>query len=491
MFSRDFIYLGVSALQVVLAALVTPILTRRLGVGQFGQFALAIVVAQLLGWTFSLGLPFAVQKVFAEEDGDRRARGVLAISAVFAAAASLLVIIAAPAWGPAVGLDRVVDARLAALWAACFALTLTSLAMLRSRDRLRMAIFGAALQSVGAQATGVLLLYWWTPTLTSYLYGLIIGQGAAALVGFLALRPAWSALTAIRQYRGAFLFGLPMVPQQLSGFILGLGDRVVVRQILGSDAVGRYSVAYNVGSLGFILLVFAMQAWLPRIYAVTDRAARSRLLASSRDMMNLLLIPVVCGLAAGAPLVLRVWVPESFRPADLTPIVAIVAICTFPFAQFLANLRALMSEGGTGRAAVATLVAAAVNIALNVVMVPFLGITGSAIATVLSYALCARLTRPPVSSGLHVPGASGPLRILIGGAVALTLAFGFLPASPVWLAIRLIIGAGALLAFALLLRRAMAGIETSGRFVTPVVARPQGTRSLAAPPAQLIHTPTA
>jgi O-antigen/teichoic acid export membrane protein len=468
MFTRDFVYLGVSALQVVLAAVITPILTRRVGVGEFGQLTLAIVVAQLLGLTFSLGLPFAAQKVFAGEDGDRRSRGVLAISTVFAVAASLVVVLAAPAWAPAVGLDQVLDARLAAVWAACFALTLTSLAMLRSRERLSMAIFVAALQSVGAQAVGVLLLYTWEPTVTSYLCGLIIGQSAAAVFGLLALTPDWSALAAIRRYGPTFRFGLPMVPQQLSAWILGVGDRVVVRHVLGSAAVGRYSVAYNVGSLGFILLVLVTQVWMPRIYAVDDPGERSRLLASSRDMMNLLLIPVVCGLAAGAPVVLAVWVPRSFHPAELTPIVAIVAICTFPFAQFTANLRALMSEGGTGRAAVATLIAAAVNIGLNIVMVPFLGITGSAIATVLSYALCARLTRPPVSSSLQVPRASVLLRALIGGAIVVTLAIGVLPASPVWLAIRLAIGAGALLAFAWLLRRAMAGFGTSGRLVTPV-----------------------
>jgi len=470
MFTRDFVYLGVSALQVVLAAAMTPIVTRLVGVSEFGQLALAITVAELLGLTVSLGLPFAAQKVFVGEDGDRRSRGVLAISAVLAVAASLVVVLAAPAWGPAVGLDRVLDARLAALWGTCFALTLTSLAMLRSREKLRMAILVAALQSVGAQAAGLLLLYWWGPTVTSYLCGMIIGQGAAAFVGLLAVTPDWSALAGIRRYGGIFLFGLPMVPQQLSAFILGVGDRVVIRHLLGSAAVGRYSVAYNMGSLGFIILVFVFQAWMPRIYAVADRVARSRLLASSRDMMNLLLIPVVCGLAAGAPVVLRVWVPKSFRPAELAPIVAIVAIGTFPFGQFTANLRALMSEGKTGWAAVATLVAAAVNIGLNVVMVPFLGITGSAIATVLSYALCARLTRPPVSFGLQVPGASVLLRTLIGGAVAVTLAIGVLPTSPVWLAIRLAMVAGALLAFALLLRRAMAGFEISARLVTPIVA---------------------
>ena len=75
MFTRDFLYLGVSALQVVLAALMTPILTRLVGLSQFGQLALAIVVGQLLGVTFSFGLPFAAQKVFAGEDGDRESRG--------------------------------------------------------------------------------------------------------------------------------------------------------------------------------------------------------------------------------------------------------------------------------------------------------------------------------------------------------------------------------------------------------------------------------
>jgi O-antigen/teichoic acid export membrane protein len=466
MFSRDFVYLGVSALPVILSAGVTPILTRRLGAAEYGQFALALAVMQILGPIFSFGLPFATQKVFAGDDGHRRARGVLAASAVLAVAAGLVVVLAAPEWGPAVGLNRVLDARLTALWAACYALAWTSVAMLRSRDGLGMAIVVVALGSLGAQAVGVALAYWWAPTVTSYLCGVIIGQGAAALVGLLALRPDWPALAAVRRHGRALLFGLPMVPQQLSAFILYAGDRIVVRHDLGSAATGRYSVAYNVGSLGVILLVFANQAWMPRVYAVTDRVARSRLLASSRDVLNLLLVPVVCGLAAGAPVVLRVWAPRSFDPGGLTWIVAIVAVSTFPYALSLSNVRALMSEGRTGRAAVTTLVAAAVNIALNVVMVPFLGIAGSAIATVLSFALLARLSRPPAESGLQVPGVSRLIGAIIGGGVAVTLSMAALPASSGWLAVRLAACAVAALAFVLLMRRAASGFETSDRFLT-------------------------
>lgn len=471
MFTRDFVYLVVSALQAILSTGVTPILTRRVGEDQFGQFALAVVVMQILGPVFSFGLPFSVQKIFAEEDGDRKARGVLAISAVLTVAACVVVVFAAPLWGPAVGVDDVLDARLGAVWGACFALTWTSLAMLRSREDLGMAIFVSALQSMGAQAAGIALLYLSAPTLTSYLCGVISGQVAAAIVGLVALRPDWSALAAIRRYGRTLFFGLPMVPQQLSVFILFAGDRIVVRHDLGSAAVGRYSVAYNVGSLGVLLLVFVNQAWIPRIYAMRDRAARSRLLASSRDLMNLLLVPVVCGLAAGAPVVLQVWAPPSFDPGGLTSIVAIVAVCTFPYGQFLSNIRALMSEGRTGRAALMTLVAAMVNVALNIVMVPHFGITGSAIATLLSYALLAWLTRPPEGSGLQVPGVSLLLGVIMAGGLAVTLAMAMLPPGREWLIIRTAASAAALLVFLLLLRRAMSDFETLSRIVTPAATR--------------------
>ena len=467
MFTRDFLYLVVSALQVLLSTFVTPILTRRLSPGEYGQLALAISAMQILGPILSFGLPFASQKEFARKNGIRRARGMLAISVLLAAAALLIVVLAAPAWGPAVGLYQVQDARLAAVWGACFALTWTSLAILRSRENLGLVLVVSTLQSIGAQAAGLALLYWQAPNLTSYLYGVIIGQGTAALVGVIALRPDWSAVAAISRYRRALLFGLPMVPQQLSVFILYAGDRIVVRHDLGSAATGRYSVAYNVGSLAVVILVFVNQAWMPRIYAVAEQLARSRLLASSRDVMNLLLVPVTIGLTAAAPIVLRVWAPQSFDPSGLVWIVGLVAVCTFPYGQFLANMRALMSEGRTGRAAVTTLIAAMVNVGLNIAMVPFLGITGSALATVLSYALLAWLTRPSAISGLEVPGVPPLLGLVIGAGVAATLLMAALPATHVWLVVRLAVCAAAIFGFFFLLRQSGVipryGVQPVGR----------------------------
>lgn len=467
MFTRDFVYLGVSVLQVLLSAGVTPILTRRVGVDEYGQLALAIAAMQILGPILSFGLPFATQKAFAGVDGTRRARGVLAVAVVLASAAWLLVMLVAPEWSAAIGLDRVLDARLAATWGACFALTWTALAMLRSKDSLRIALLVGTLQSLGAQALGVAMLYSWEPTVTSYLCGVIVGQGAAALLGLRALRPDWSALSTIREHLGALRFGLPMVPQQLAVFILFAGDRIVIRHDIGSGATGRYSVAYNVGSLGVLLLVFINQAWVPRIYSISDRGERSHLLASSRNAMNLLLIPVVFGLAVAAPAVLRLWAPRSFDPSRLTLVVAVVAMSTFPYGQFLANVRALMSEGMTGRAALTTLLGATVNIGLNIAMVPALGITGSAIATVLSYGLLARLTRPPSKSELEVPAIPLPLAAIVGSGAALALATAVLPTTQMWLMLRVTACAVAVICFVYLVRVVVSNPDAFGRLVMP------------------------
>ncbi len=186
-------------------------------------------------------------------------------------------------------------------------------------------------------------------------------------------------------------------------------------------------------------------------------------------MMSLLLVPVMCGLAAAAPVVLRLWAPRSFGPAGLTSIVAIVATATFPYGLFLSNVRALMSEAMTGRVALMTSVGAVVNIGLNVVMVPLFGITGSAIATVLSYALLARLTRPPARAGLRIPGTSLQSGAIITGGLAVTLAMVALPTAAAWLAIRLGVCFAAALAFLFLLRSAVSGFRGSGHLVARLV----------------------
>jgi O-antigen/teichoic acid export membrane protein len=96
-------------------------------------------------------------------------------------------------------------------------------------------------------------------------------------------------------------------------------------------------------------------------------------------------------LALAAPLALALAAPPSYEPADLVPIGAIVAFSILPYATTSAFFHLVFLSGTTRVMAVAAPLAAAVNLGLNFLLLPVIGLVGSAVATVLAYGLLAAI----------------------------------------------------------------------------------------------------
>jgi O-antigen/teichoic acid export membrane protein len=184
--------------------------------------------------------------------------------------------------------------------------------------------------------------------------------------------------------KGALAFGWPLIPALLSRFVLDSSDRLIIQMQLGSSEVGRYQVAYNVGALPMLLLGILNQSWMPRIFSLKKVDERAAVISASRDLLYMLLMPVLVGLAVGAPLLLRIWAPPSYHPETLLMVTSIVLISAIPYTAGLSSIRVLMAEGRTGSIALAQVIAAGGNIALNLALIPYFGLEGSAAATLLA-----------------------------------------------------------------------------------------------------------
>jgi len=237
------------------------------------------------------------------------------------------------------------------------------------------------------------------------------------------------------------VFALPLVPSALSSFVLSTSDRLIIEANLGSESVARYQVAYNIGSLPMLLLWVLHSAWMPRFFGITDDTERRAVLAESRDALYRLLIPVLIGFACGAPLVLRVWAPASYQPDRLLLLVCIVLITAIPSAGQLAVTRALTADGRTAVTAVVTIVAAALNIALNVIMVPRLGLTGSALATLAAYAFLHVGLSVAGRGSLKAPPPPRMLQVQLAAVVVFALLSAGVAATPLTITIRAIAAA--------------------------------------------------
>jgi len=467
MFRRDSLYIGVSAAQLAIAVIVTPILTRLLNPASYGHIAMANGLSQVFFSFASLGFPVSIQKWFAEPNGRQRARGLAAVAVVISFLVSGVALASGVLWSPLVGFGSFGSlCILTVVWGA-FGTAATALgAFLRSADN----VWGFAAvnltASVGMQASGILLALASSRTANSVLEGYVVAQGLGLCIAVYLVGPRWRGLRDTRDIRGALAFGLPLVPQLVASFVLYGGDRIVIQTLRGAEQVGRYQVAYNLGALAMFLLGFTSQAWMPRIFAITDKSLQRRVLNQSKTAVNRLLIPVTIGLSLGAPVVGRFWMPASYDPEKLVSVMVVIAITTVPCADSLASSRVLLAEARTRSLAIVTVTASVLNIVLNILLLPELGLTGSALATFVTYLVLASWSRVLA----HRSGRmTTPLSVNGGllAALIISVASTSVPLAPDWLLVRT---AGACLCLAwllLLLRRVGNDLTAADRIGQP------------------------
>lgn len=387
-FGRDSLYMVIWALQLLFAACLTPVITRVVGVAEFGVVASSIAVMEVLFVLSGLGLDIALQRQFAGVNGTAGARKLLAVAIVLAGVFTALASSTVGWWAAPLHLVGHESAlRLAVVWAGLCAMTGSALALLRSQDRLAAFVTVSLMQSVVAEAASLLLVIGHAPTATSFLQGRVFAQLGAIIVALALGPPAMWAKSDWPMVTNALRYALPLVPSSLGAFILTTADRLIIQGAMGNVAVARYQVAYNIAAVPILLLSVLQSVWLPRFFATDGRHDRHALMVATKQMLYRLMVPSVAGFAVGAPLILRIWAPSTYEPDKLSWVVSIVVVTAVPFAaQALLSMQ-LTTEGRTGTMAMATAVAAISNVVLNIVLIPAFGLGGSATATLLAYAL--------------------------------------------------------------------------------------------------------
>lgn len=450
LFGRGLLYVVVWSLQLLASTVVSPILAHLLGPSDFGQLASALALFQVLSVAALLGLDQALI-LLRTQDGDARgARGLVSVAVVISFAVTALALLTSPLWGPAFGFQpNSMIVTLVILWTGPSAAVQVMLALLLSEDRLRTFSIVSVISAVGGSVVGLFLLILIPgSTAVTYAWGGVVCQFLAMFVGFAVTRPRIQGLWQWRVSGRAISLGVPLALGGLAYFVLNAGDRIVIQRDLGSTEVGRYQVAYVIGSAVILLLGFTNQAWAPHFARLRRESTRFALAMHSRDMLYRLLIPIVLAVTLASPLALRILAPASFRPNDLTLVVFVVALSAFPVAQTGATDRLLVLRRRGKTIGALAGVAAVVNIGINLVLVPTMGILGAALATFISCIVLAglqlRALRGPRRN--RVPGGSEEnpewraptmrLMLLIALTVAVAGASILLPQTVVWNLIR-------------------------------------------------------
>lgn len=383
----------------VVSLLLTIVLARTLGPTGYGEYSYVFALVLLLAIPAQFGLPsLVVRETATALEGNQWARlsGVWRWSLVMAAVLSVASIGmgAAVAWAVAGRFSPSAVQTFA--WALPLIPLIAFVNLIGAALRgLRQLMRGLLVEQTLRPAVLLVLLavglstdFTLTPTRAMSLHTLAAAF-AVALAGiwFARARPAGVRTALAPVYEGAHWLAstAPLAVFAAAHVIVGRTDTVMLGVFATPADVGVYQVAMSgaalvIVGLGAVNLVVAPQ--FARLHASGNRAALQRIVTQSARIVALLALPAVIVLVLfGAQLV--VWVFGSDYAGAATPL-SVLAIGQFVNA-FFGSAGVLLNMANHERAAARGLMVAAVlNVVLNVLLIPRFGVTGAAVATTIS-----------------------------------------------------------------------------------------------------------
>ena len=401
----------------------TILVARTLGPEEFGRFQFALALTLLLSFLVMLGLPKLLVRELARRPGEAVVRidSALLITLVAGSAVSLLLF----------GLSRIFDTGAALLVMAGVTL------IADSATRVVMALFWAFERmkyeavSVGVQESAFVALTLAVLARGSGVEGVMFAYLVSRMIGLLV---AWSIATT-KLHRPTWPRWHPGVVRQMLRASMPFAiddalslayvriDAVLLGVFKGPRAVGLYQSATNLVLYLNILPRMVNMSMYPQMSrAWPDRPSELRRLRdASLRLLGAIAMPLAVGSFLLAPRIFGfVYGPEFESAAGFYQLLVLIV----PF-RMLGNTlgTALTSADRQSQRTLLVAVAAAVNIGLNLVLIPAWSIQGAVVATLvtetglfLAYAILLRRAVGPscLLSAVGVPGlACVPLALAV------------------------------------------------------------------------------
>jgi O-antigen/teichoic acid export membrane protein len=433
---KDAVVYGIGgALRSALGLIVLPLYTRVFDPAEYGTIELLTIVATFLGALLMTGQDSALSYYFSEtkSEGTDRQRAVVSAGfqwlLLFGGVGVALAIAATPLLNAWLFQGDGSWELYSVAFAACVMGNLLAygLTLFRLTYRPWRFFLIGMLHVVCTTAVALALILVFHMGVLGHFIGFLVGTIAAAAAAWAVNRDFLDLATPHRGWWPRLLrFGLPLVPASVAMYVLNSADRWAITAYLGRDELGVYAAGAKIALAVMLAVTAFRQAWWPiALDAMQTEHGPALHRAVARLYMGA--AAAACVLAALlAPYVLRVLVPPQYQQSY-----AVTSILVWP--AVLYGLVLIVSAGiwkgkKTEWMSVGMAISAGLNVVLNALMIPWLGLIGAAVATLIAFLVWIALVifvseqLWPVRYSLGRMG--GQLAVGIGATGLITAMFG-------------------------------------------------------------------
>lgn len=375
--------------------LLAPFLTHNLSLSDYGGLALINTVIGLAVGITQMGLFSAFFRAYNYDYHSRQER-----DAVIATVTALLCLISFPFTLLVVLLESqlatllfgspgpALDLALAGGVILLQNLTVPGLALLRAESRPVLYSLVAVSNPLVTFLATLLLVGPFHGGMAGAIIGNGLGYACIVIVTLPYILWKYGLKVRLEIAKNLLSFGLPLIANFLSYWILQLSDRYLLSRFTSLAETAKYSVAYALGSILSVVVISPFTlAWPTILFSIAKRKDAASTFRIVFRMFSMLLLLSAFVFSFAAVVLLDWFFPASYRSA--TNIIPFVTDALVFYGLYFIFMVGANIKRKTWIAPLCMAIAAITNIILNFILIPLCGSLGAAVATMVAFLILA------------------------------------------------------------------------------------------------------
>lgn len=390
-FTKDMGLFGLTQLIAALYGIITlPVITKILGVKDYGVWTQLMVTISLLAPVASLSLPYAMVRFLAGEKNKKEIQdGIWSVFVIILGTASVIALFLFMFSGPiSIFFDcPAIFIQFLAVIIIIDFLNGVFLNIFRTFQQITKYSFFAIFQKVGEAGMIIFMILSGYGLLGALLSILIIRSITFLTTGILIIKDVGLALPKFLRIKKYFFFALPNIFSDVAFWVVQSSDKYLIGLFLGTLSVGYYSPAYTLGSCIAILatpLIFLLPATLSSHYDNNQLDEVKNYLKHSLKYFMALAIPASFGISILSKKLLSLFSTQEIANNSYY-LVPLIALSSVFYGAYVIMAQIIALKNKTYIVGIIWTSSAIINTCLNFIFIPMLGIFGAAIATLLAY----------------------------------------------------------------------------------------------------------
>ncbi|MDL2246921.1 oligosaccharide flippase family protein [Methanobrevibacter sp. OttesenSCG-928-K11] len=383
---------GITNILISLSGLIfIPIITKSFSTSDYGVWAQVTTTIALIPNLVNLGLPYTMVRFLSPEKDKTKIKDSF-FSMMLLVLISSLIMVILMLCGSELIANSLFNGKIQILYAvviisffAC--LNLMLLSFFRTFQQIKLYSLFLVLQTYLGVAVCIFLTLNKEP-IETVVWGLLVGYfGVFIAMNIIILIFLGKGIPKLKNLKEELKFAIPTIPSNVSSWVVDSSDKYVIGIILGSTFVGYYSPGYALGSILLMFLspfALLLPAILPKYYDAGNISKVNTFLKYSMKYYLILTIPAAIGMSILSKELLLILTTSEIAMQGylITPFVCLGAL--FMGIYGIIN-NFIILEKKTKILGHIWILVAIFNIIFNIIAVPYLGIIGAAIVTLICY----------------------------------------------------------------------------------------------------------